>query len=162
MNDDKSLSEIFPKRFDVPILIALCAIALGISLSLPLFRVEKMLVWKTEYSVMTGVIGLFQKEEYFLSAILFFFSIVFPIIKLFILAWIWMGKLKVQERKRLFYWVGALGKWSMLDVFIVAILIVVVKIGPLATATPLIGVYVFACTILAMILTTTWVERLNQ
>ena len=162
MKDAKSLSELYPKRYDIPALIVLCAVALYISLCLPLFKVEKMIFWKTEYSVMTGVVGLLTDKQYFLAAILFFFSIVFPTVKLFILGWLWLVRLDVSMRKRVFAWLEVLGKWSMLDVFVVAILIVAVKLGPLANVTPRAGVYVFAGTILATLLTTVWIERLNR
>jgi len=48
----------------------------------------------------------------------------------------------------------------MLDVCVVAILIVLVKLGPLAQVEPQAGVYVFAAAILCSMLTTMYVERL--
>lgn len=156
----KSLHELFPKRYDIPALIIFCAGLLYSALTLPLFKVEKLVFWKTEYSVMQGVIELFKQGEYFLSLILFFFSIVFPTFKLVMLWAIWTKKFDDKGRKRVLERLESLGKWSMLDVFVVAILIVAVKLGPLANVEPQIGVYVFAVAVLAAILTTVWVRRL--
>lgn len=50
----------------------------------------------------------------------------------------------------------------MLDVFIVAILIVLVKIGPLAKVEPRTGVYFFSAAIAASMLTTMYIDRLAR
>ncbi len=137
-------------------------ILLVVGLSLPLMKVEKMIFWKNEYSVITGILGLMHDQEYFLAAILFFFSVVFPAIKLITLGILWQVKFDETKRRRILEWLGVLGKWSMLDVFVVAILIVAVKLGPLANVEPKIGVYVFSLAIAAAILTTMQVEKLAK
>ena len=38
-------------------------------------------------------------------------------------------KLSADKQIRLLHWLGILGKWSMLDVFVVAIMIVLVKLN---------------------------------
>ncbi len=162
MTIKKSLQEIFPKRWDIPILIILSTVLLYFGLSLPLMEVEKMVFWKSEYSVMAGVISLFEQEEYLLAVILFFFSVVFPMVKLTALWVLWRVKFDDEKRRVVLEWLGILGKWSMLDVFVVAILIVAVKLGPLANVTPKNGVYVFAAAIFSAIMTTMWVERLAK
>lgn len=158
----KSLSQIFPKRLDIPVLIIACAGLLYWALTLPLFKVAKMVLWKSEYSVMRGVVELFNQEEYFLSLVLFFFSIMFPTLKLAALWALWQVKFTDESRRKILGWLEILGKWSMLDVFVVAILIVAVKLGPLANVEPEAGIYVFTVAILAAILTTTWVKRLTH
>lgn len=93
---------------------------------------------------------------------LFFFSIVFPFVKLAALAIIWLVRLSDEKRLQLLHWLGLLGKWSMLDVFVVAILIVLVKLGPVARIEPRLGVYVFALAILASMMVTVYVDRLTR
>lgn len=162
MSPAQSLCQFFPKRFDIPLMIFSSGILLVVGLSLPLMKVEKMIFWKNEYSVITGILGLMHDQEYFLAAILFFFSVVFPAIKLITLGILWQVKFDETKRRRILEWLGVLGKWSMLDVFVVAILIVAVKLGPLANVEPKIGVYVFSLAIAAAILTTMQVEKLAK
>ncbi|PIQ84303.1 MAG: paraquat-inducible membrane protein A [Candidatus Omnitrophica bacterium CG11_big_fil_rev_8_21_14_0_20_63_9] len=131
-------------------------------LSLPLLHAQQMIFWKSEYSVWTGVVALWHANELALAAILFFFSIIFPFVKLVGLVIIWFWKLPETKRTTLLHWLGLLGKWSMLDVFIVAILIVLVKLGPMAKVEPRVGVYVFTAAILASMLTTMYVDRLAK
>ena len=131
-------------------------------LSLPLMKVEKMVFWKNEYSVLKGVNSLWEQGQYLLAAILFFFSIVFPVVKLGALGLIWNVRLAEERRQIVLRWLGALGRWSMLDVFVVAILIVLVKLGPLAKVEPQVGVYVFCAAIVLSMLTSMYVESLAK
>lgn len=158
----KALRHLHPRHaVPVPAAIGLSAVLLLIGLSLPLLHTQQ-LFWKSSYSVWAGVVELWQQREFWLSAVLFFFSIVFPLVKLTALTVIWFVKLPEPRVARLLHWLGMLGKWSMLDVFVVAILIVLVKLGPLARVEPRIGVYAFAAAIVASMLTAVYVERLAR
>ncbi len=156
----ESVRQLFPKHIEIPALIILSAILLGFGLSLPLMKVQKMIIWRSEYSVLTGIWGLFKQKEYFLCGLLFFFSLIFPIVKLGALWVLWMVKFDARRREKMLEWLGILGRWSMLDVFVVAILIVAVKLGPLASVTPSVGVYIFGLAIILSIGTALWIERL--
>ena len=73
------------------------------------------------------------------------------------------GKLMARERiEQLYRFVAQLGKWSMLDVFVVAILIVLVKLGPLAKIQPQQGVYWFAAAILLSMITSMYIDSLAR
>ena len=160
-----ALKDRYPWHVEVPLLIFGSTLLLVIGLSLPLMEVEKKVlwkVWKNDYSVFTGIVSLAQHHELFLAAILFCFGMVFPFVKLGALALIWCGRMAEANRKRALHWLGILGKWSMLDVFAVSILIVLVKIGPLVQVKPQAGVYVFASAILASMLTNLYLERLAR
>ncbi|MBI3996415.1 MAG: paraquat-inducible protein A [Candidatus Omnitrophica bacterium] len=158
----RALRDLHPKQtLLVPLALVLSTALLFIGLSLPLLYSQKMF-WKSTYSVWAGVVALWQQNELALAAILFFFSIVFPIVKLIGLATIWFLRLPDEHRAVLLHWLGVLGKWSMLDVFVVAILIVLVKLGPFVKIEPRLGVYVFAAAIAASMLTTMYVERLAK
>lgn len=158
----RALRELHPKHaMLVTAAILLSTGLLLTALSLPLLYSQKVF-WKNTYSVWTGVVALWQQNELALAAILFFFSIVFPIVKLIGLATLWFLRLPEEHRTVLLHWLGVLGKWSMLDVFVVAILIVLVKLGPFVKIEPRVGVYVFAAAIAASMLTTMYVERLAK
>lgn len=158
-----SLRALHPTRaWIVPAGMLASAGLLLAGLILPLMYTERLVLWKSEYSVWTGVVELCKQNELMLAGILFFFSMVFPILKLSMLAAIWFRPLPPADRITLLHWLGILGKWSMLDVFVVAILIVLVKLGPLARVEPRAGVYVFAAAIAASMLTTMHVDRLAR
>ncbi len=157
-----SLSNRYPGRWEVPLFIVGAMALLAAGLSLPLMDVQRMVFWKNEYSVFTGVVSLARQHEWLLAGVLFFFCLVFPIVKLLLLVVIWAIRLAEEDRQRVLHWLNVLGKWSMLDVFGVAILIVLVKLGPLAQVEPKIGVYFFAGAIAASMLVTMYVSHLAR
>jgi paraquat-inducible protein A len=161
----RSLREFRPDRPIVPWLIAGSSLLLAAGLSLPLMTVEKSILWrhwKNTYSVATGIVNLAQEGDWLLAVIIFFFSIVFPITKLTALWVIWAIRLEEQSRAALLHWLSLLGKWSMLDVFVVAITIVAAKMESISVVRPQVGLYVFAASIVASMLTTQYVERLAR
>ncbi len=143
----KSLQELYPKRVDIVILITLSVWLLLIGLTLPVMTVRKL--WNSNtYSILTGVQNLWQEKLYVLAVIIFTFSIIFPIAKLVSLFAVWFIKLTEERRRKLISLMEVFGKWSMLDVFVSAILIVWVKLGALASAKAEIGIYFFGASVL--------------
>lgn len=154
MNTPRSLGQMHPKRFDIPILIILSVILLIIGLYKPVITVQKLWDSNTQ-SILSSVLHLWHDKDYGLAAIIFFFSIIFPIIKLISLLVIWFARLEDKTREGIIRAMELLGRWSMLDVFVCAVLIVTIKLGVLASAKIEPGIYYFAVSIfLAMLVTT--------
>ena len=148
------------RRAEIPVVLVFASAALSIGISTPLITVEKAFFLENDYSIWSGVTGLWEDGELFLAALVFFFSFVFPILKLLLLAWIWFGRMGFERRTRAVQALEELGRWSMLDVFAVAILIVATKLGPLAQVYPQPGVYWFAAAVLASMVATRRVRAL--
>ena len=157
----KSFHDLYPKRLDIPLLILLAGILLGIGLTLPVLTVQK--IWeKNTFSIISGIQNLYQEKHYFLVFIIFFFSVVFPVIKLCSLGALWVVRLKEEHQKSILYWLELLGKWSMLDVSVVAVIVVAVKLGVLAKAEPKKGIYVFGTAILISMVVTFLADNLAK
>lgn len=129
---------------------------------LPTFKLERFILGSDEYSIWQTVTGLWQDKSYILSVIIFFFSMVFPATKLGLMGWLWFSHTQEDERDRVLHWLGILGKWSMLDVFVVAILIVLVKASSLMDASAMYGIYIFAAAIALSMIVTSLIERLAK
>ena len=109
----------------IPVLIIVALQLFGTGVFFPFFHVTKFWVFDDAVSGVGGIITLFREGEYFLFAVLTLFTLVFPCVKLGLLAVVWLEREHDLARvRRLHGWVESLGKWSMLDVFVVAILIV--------------------------------------
>ena len=161
----RALRDFYPTRYEVPAFIVLATLLLLTALSLPLLTIEKSVFWrhwKNTYSVFTGVVGLVEQGDYVLAGVIFFFSMVFPFGKLGALWLMWAVKLADAQRAAILHWLGIVGKWSMLDVFIVAIIVVAAKLKTLTTVEPRIGVYLFGLAIICSMLTTMYVDRLAR
>ena len=157
-----SLREQHPGKIMIPIALACSALLLVLGLFLPIITLKELVFWKHTFSVLTGIQSLFQEGHFILGLIIFLFSVLFPITKLIVLFQIWFSRLDDKQRKFYVHWLGVLGKWSMLDVFVIAVTIVITKISSFAKAEPRVGLYLFGVSIvLAMIITET-IDRLMR
>jgi len=155
-----SLQQTHTKRIDIPLLLVTSLILLIAGLFLPVIDLKEMVFWKSSFSVTSGISNLFKEGYYILGIIILFFSIVFPIFKLTVLSMIWFSKLTDETRNNYLYWLGLLGKWSMLDVFVIAVTIVITKISRFAEAEPKMGLYFFGTSILIAMITTELISKL--
>jgi len=85
-------------------------------------------------TIMGGVITLWQSGSYPIALVIFFASVVIPIAKLVILAWLnWtvmnQSDMLKKHRTRLYYITEWIGRWSMVDVFVVALLVALIQLG---------------------------------
>lgn len=161
----KSLKELRVEHREVPWLIGTALAVLVAGLSLPILTVEKTVFWRhweNHYSVFIGIWELAIHGDWLLAVVLFFFSMVFPFAKLAALGVLWYRPLSEQERLKTLHWLGLLGKWSMLDVFVVAILIVAAKLRDLTHVEARVGLYLFGLAIILSMLTTMRVEQLAK
>jgi len=100
-------------------------------------------------TIMSGVKAFIAADMWPLALLVFFASVTVPVLKLVGLTylilsvkfgWHW----RPRDRTKLYRVVDMVGRWSMIDVFMVSILIALVKLGNLATIEPGIGVTSFA------------------
>lgn len=144
----------------IPLLIAGAALLFGFGVFCPFFHVTKLWIFGDAISVVSGIMTLFEEREYFLFVVLSLFTLVFPTGKLAMLAVIWAEREHNLERVRRFHrWVDQLGKWSMLDVFVVAILIVAMKSSSVAELRVGVGLYLFTASVITTQCISGWLHR---
>lgn len=124
------------------------SIALFTGAILPMFSFNKFFIFNSTYSLLSGVIYLFKEGELLLFTIIFVFSIVFPIIKMQLLYLVINNKVQEHEKGIIAEKLLKYGKWSMLDVFVVAILASTVKLGTMANIEVHPGLTIFALGVL--------------
>lgn len=142
-------------------------VMLGCSLALflagifrPFTAVTKLWVFENQISVVNGLITLLREAEIFLFLILFVFTVIFPFVKIVSLLALWLKPgLTRDQAQNLFRFVSHLGKWSMLDVFIVAILVLTVKSGGAASIRIQDGLFLFFCSVMLTQLSAMWTGR---
>jgi paraquat-inducible protein A len=95
---------------------------------LPIVEIEK-LGHHHQSSLLGGIRDLFQVGEWRIGVIIFLFSILFPLTKLLILLELtWVQFLNSNQRSIAYRWMEHAGKWSMLDVLLLAILVMWIKL----------------------------------
>jgi paraquat-inducible protein A len=95
----------------------------------------------TDSTILGGVILLAHHGDYPIAAVIFIASVFVPIGKLLALSWLCFSVSRRQptshrERARLYRLTELVGKWSMTDVFVVAILVALIHLGGLLVITP--------------------------
>ncbi len=159
---NNSLREQYPKRVDIPVYLVLLLGLLITSQCLPVISIKEFVFWKDKYSLWSGMIGMFEHQQYMLGFIILVFSIIFPITKLCSLLVLWFGEFTDDQRKYALKWLEILGRWSMLEVFVVGIIVVISKSGAALDASPKIGIYLFAIAVLLSLAMALYIHRLAR
>ena len=89
-------------------------------------------------TIMSGVVFLWVTGSWPLAAIVFVASIVVPLAKMIALTLLtasvqWRSAWRTQERARLYRMVELVGRWSMLDIYVITIMVALVQIQSLAS-----------------------------
>lgn len=122
------------------------------AITTPIMTLERM-GHESVASVWSGTIGLLNEGHYATGLTVLFFSIVAPIVKLTTLLVLSLaaGPFPDAARAVAFRSVELIGRWGMLDVMLVAVLVAVVKLGDLVEVTPGPGVVVFGLVVVLSI-----------
>ena len=102
-----------------------------------------------EDTILSGAIYLLVHGMWPLALIVFFASVVVPLLKLIALSFLLISVQKgsnwrTVERTKLYHIVEAVGRWSMTDIYVVTILVALVSLGNLATIEAGMGAVYFA------------------
>lgn len=79
------------------------------------------------YSLLGGIRSMLTEGNVFVGCVVALFSVVFPIWKLGVYWAAAVDRGRGLPAGRAVAWVNRLGKWSMLDVFVLAVLVIAVK-----------------------------------
>jgi paraquat-inducible protein A len=148
----------FPLRnFVLCFFIILATVFFALGVILPVIRFTTVFVWKNEHSIATIIWALYTNQEYFLCGVLFVFSILFPFLKLFyLLTLLTSPDLSAEFRSRSIATMEWLGRYSMTDVMVLALMIFYVNSSGYTEARVLPGAYYFAASALMTMLAYGW------
>lgn len=100
-------------------------------------------------TILSGVKALIQLGMYPVALLVFFASITVPVLKLIGLVYL-LVSVRVRSARRnrdrtvLYRMIEAVGRWSMVDIFMISILVALVNLGEIATIEPGVGAVAFA------------------
>lgn len=137
--------------------LALAALILYIPANIyPILRMERYGLY-TENTVWSGIVALADYGYWFVAAIVFVASMVVPLFKLLgLLMLVATADARTRRWRRarttLYRLIDAVGPWAMLDVFLVAVLVALVRLGALATVIPGPGLWAFTAVVMLTML----------
>ncbi|OTG65765.1 paraquat-inducible protein A [Acinetobacter silvestris] len=131
-----------PKSLDRTVALMIAACILYIPANVLPMTITGSFLGHQQDTIMSGVIYFWQTGDYLVSVVIFMASIVIPMLKLLLLGFLLIA-VQMQSSK---YWhflpehcsilyriVEFVGRWSMIDVFVVALLTALIQIQSLAT-----------------------------
>jgi paraquat-inducible protein A len=122
----------------------------------PILRMEYYGAY-SENTVWDGCVRLFQDGQWLVAVIVFLASIIIPLFKLLGLFYL-TATTKLQSQRRrwertwIFKFIEVIGPWAMLDVFLLAVLVSLVKLERIATVLPGPGLLAFCAVVVLTIL----------
>ena len=122
----------------VPILLLAAAMTFPLGVTLPLVHFERLYFLSDTPSLIELLLRLWEEDAVWLAAAVFLFSFVFPLLKLFV-----TFRAAFAPNAALPRWTGALAKWSMMDVVLVALVIMAAKTSGLADAAAQPGIWFY-------------------
>ena len=121
---------------------------------LPILQIEQFGLRATN-SLLGGTLELLRQGNWFVGFVVLLFSIVLPMLKIVSVLELTIAR-QLQQRHQL--WLLRLielsGRWGMLDVLLLALLVMIVKLGELVHFEILSGVFAFAGCVLCNLLAT--------
>ena len=108
-------------------------------------------------TIMSGVIYFLKHGDWPLALVIFTASVLVPLLKMIALTYLLLSvqrrsPLRKNQRTRLYRITELVGRWSMVDVFVVALLAALVQVGNLATIEPAAGAVAFASVVILTML----------
>lgn len=156
-------SQNIPNSFNITLALVISALILYIPANiLPMMNISKF-GNITSDTIFSGIVSLYDNEMYPIAAIVFLASIVIPLFKLLGMLFILLSiKFKFFDKPKfklnLFKTISMIGKWSILDIYIIALLCVLVQNESLAFVEPGIASIFFALVIFITMLSTAFFD----
>lgn len=146
------------KRVLLKVGLLLASALLAFAVFAPLMTIKKLVLWSNTLSLMSSLQTLWVEGHHVLFTIVALFSLVVPAAKLCVLFLVlFRPSAKAGVTRRLLTLMHEFGRWAMLDVMVVAVLLVAVKLGAIVSVQVHHGLYLFTAAVLLIAAITHWV-----
>ncbi len=124
----------------------------------PIMKTDTVTTFENN-TILDGIFYFYEHGEFFVGTVIFIASIFIPVWKLFVLFFLLYSvhvhsKWRLLEKHKLFKIVYIIGKWSMLDIFVIGLMISLVQFGELAQVTTGFAAISFATMVVLTIMAT--------
>lgn len=131
----------------------------------PIMKTDTVTTFE-DSTILDGIFYFYEHGEFFVGTVIFIASVFIPVWKLLTLFYLLYSvhtgsRWRLGEKNRLFKMIDIIGKWSMLDIFVIGLMITLVQFGELARVTTGFAAISFATmVVLTMIATESFDTRL--
>ena len=118
---------------------------------LPMMKTSSLFGTQSD-TIMSGVVYFWTSGSWYLALIIFFASVMVPLLKMIALALLLVtvqrrSRWQPEQRARLYRLVEFVGRWSMLDIYVVAVIVALVQLKAIATIQPGAGAAAFGAVV---------------
>lgn len=113
------------RTYVVPILLLGNVVALGAALGIPYIKITAWYLHKNSYSILDTIMAFWADEKYIFSLIVLAFLVAMPITRLVTITLLWYRRLPPERFRRAQEVARDVSLWSMLDVFALALLLII-------------------------------------
>ena len=104
---------------------------------------------ETESTILGGVVTLWEHGDKPIAAVIFVASVLVPLGKMIVLAWMCLSvqlgsHFALSQKTKLYRVTEYVGRWSMIDVFVVGILVALIQLGNVMAVRPGVAAVAFA------------------
>ena len=147
MNENKTTTNNIDQRTLLIRVLVIASLSLLIAGAVtPLLSTERFYFFSNTFSLASGLRQLVANEQTMIAIVIALFSLCVPVVKAIV---IWIAASPNPHRSLWLVLADRFGKWSMLEVFIAALLIVALKLGPIVDAELHYGAWLLASSVLA-------------
>lgn len=119
--------------------------------------VTRLLGKETENTILGGVVTLWEHGSYPIAIVIFVASVLVPLGKMMVLAWLCLSVQRsstfaLSQKTKLYRVTEFVGRWSMVDVFVVGILVALIQLGNVMSILPGWAAVAFAAMVVATML----------
>jgi paraquat-inducible protein A len=156
---DEPLSQRKENAFTKTLALSIAAICFFIPANIfPIMKTDSITTFENS-TILDGIFYFFEHGEFFVGTVIFIASVFIPVWKLvtlfYLLYSVHVGsRWKLIEKNKLFKTIDIIGKWSMLDIFVIGLMISLVQFGELARVTTGFAAISFATMVILTMLAT--------
>ncbi|MBL7544526.1 MAG: paraquat-inducible protein A [Bdellovibrionaceae bacterium] len=140
-----------PKSIQATFIYSLTALIFFIPSNLYPFMTVELYGQRNSSTIWTGVLSLIDDGSWPIALVVFLASLVIPLLKLIILFYLALtakNNFNNTFKKRLYDIIEIIGRWSMLDIFLLAVLVAILKLGRWTTVEPGPGAWLFTLVVI--------------
>ena len=150
------------RNFVLSFLIIVATVFFALGIFMPAIKFTTVFVWKNEHSILSIIWALYTNEENFLCVVIMMFSVVFPFLKLlYLLTLLTSPDMPHEFRARSIAAMEWLGRYSMTDVMVLALIIFYVNSSGYTEARVEPGIYFFAASALITMFAYGWAHSVS-
>ncbi|MEQ1647223.1 MAG: paraquat-inducible protein A [Hyphomicrobiaceae bacterium] len=150
------------RNFVLSFLIIVATVFFALGIILPAIKFTTVYVWRDQHSIASIIWALYQSDEMFLCVVIFAFSILFPFLKLFyLLTLVTSPDMNQEFRAKSVSVMEWLGRYSMTDVMVLALMIFYINSSGYTAARVEPGIYFFAASALMTMFAYGWANSVG-